>query len=178
MGSAVSAEVAAQFFERTVDGAARLASGDEACDLPGCRNARMVDEATGHTHRYCSKLHSQAHLLEPCGGPERANGDDPGASHDGSALTFDGVGKAIGGLGGEPRTGVRFAVYGAVMRALNNSGAASFVEAFRNFEAERPEWQRELAETPPRVPPRSARHRHARRGGRGRLAPIPASLAS
>ena len=114
MGSAVSAEVAARFFERTVAGATRSASVGDSCDLPGCQNVRVADDVTDHTHRYCCRLHSQAHLLEPCGGPERATGDGPGADHDGTALTFDGVSRAIGGLGGEPRTGVRFAVYGAV----------------------------------------------------------------
>ena len=68
-------------------------------------------------------------------------------------LTFVDVNRAIGGLGGEPRTGARFAIYNAVMRALNSSGAESFVEAFRFFEAERSNWQRELAEAPPRVAP-------------------------
>ena len=58
VGSAVSAEASAQFFERTVDGATRLAPSDEACNLPGCRNTRSLntrvgDEAIIHAHQYC-----------------------------------------------------------------------------------------------------------------------------
>ena len=69
------------------------------------------------------------------------------------ALTFDDASRAIGSLGGEPRTGARFAVHNAAMRALISSGTESFAEAFRFFEAERLNWQRELAEAPPRVVP-------------------------
>ena len=135
-------------------GASRSEPGDDACDLPGCRNVRVVDSVTGHTHRYCCKLHSQAHLLEPeVGDLEREAGGGPSGPHGGAVLSFGDVTKAIGGLRGEPRTGIRFAVHGAVMRALNDSGAETFAEAFRNFEAERPGWQRELAEAPTRVAP-------------------------
>jgi hypothetical protein len=79
----------------------------------------------------------------------------PAGSADGSRreLTFDDVGKAIGNIGGEPRTGVRYSIMGAVTRALNHGGAASFAEAFRIFEAERPDWQQELADAPPPVAP-------------------------
>ena len=113
----------------------------------------MVDEATGRQHRYCCKLHSEAHLIDPCEGPGQTPGDADGAAQEASALTFDDAGRAIGSLGGEPRTGVRYAVMGAVDRALNHSGATTFADAFRFFEAERPDWQRELTEAPPRVAP-------------------------
>ena len=151
--SAARAEVDAQFFERTVTGATRAASDDDSCDLPGCQNVRIAGDTDDHTHRYCCRLHSQAHLPEPCDDPEKATDGGAGVTHKDSALTFDDVGRAIGGLGGEPRSGVRFAIFAAVDRAPNVTPAASFAEAFRNFESERPNWQRELAEAPPHVAP-------------------------
>ena len=98
------------------------------------------------SHLYCCELHSEAHLIEPCETPGGAPGSNAGgAVRETPTLTFDDVSRAIGGLGGgKPRrTGVRFAVHEAVGRALNDSGASSFAEAFRIFEAERPDWQRE-----------------------------------
>ena len=108
------------------------------------------------SHLYCCELHSEAHLIEPCETPGGAPGSNAGgAVRETPTLTFDDVSRAIGGLGGgKPRrTGVRFAVLGAVDRALNDSGATTFADAFRIFEAERPDWQRELAKAPPRVAP-------------------------
>ena len=70
--SAARAEVDAQFFERTVTGATRAASDDGSCDLPGCQNVRIAGDTDDHMHLYCCRLHSQAHLLEPCDDPEKA----------------------------------------------------------------------------------------------------------
>ena len=100
VGSAVSAEAAAQFFERTVDGATRSAPGDEACDLPGCRNTRALntrvgDKAIIHAHQYCCMLQSKAHSPEPCCGPERAT---PAVGKEYSSdVTGDGAGASISG---------------------------------------------------------------------------------
>lgn len=49
------------------------------------------------------------------------------------SLTFDDVSRALGRLGGEPRTGVRFSIHFAVMRALNESRANTFAEAVQIF---------------------------------------------
>ena len=100
VGSAVSAEAAAQFFERTVAGATRSAPGDEACDLPGCRNTRALntqvgDDAIIHAHQFCCMLHSQAHSLEPCCGPERST-SAVGKEYS-SDVTGDGAGASISG---------------------------------------------------------------------------------
>ena len=86
--------------------------------------------------------------------PAPSPGRPPPAANAQPPLTFDDANRALGGLRGEPRTGVRFSIHFAVMRALNESGASLFAEAsLFFFEAEWPHWRRELEEAPARVVP-------------------------